>query len=598
LLGFTFDPSNFSRDGVMREHSKERSSDVEKALRACAGALGVLMAFSLAINLLLLASPLYMMQVFDRVLASRSGDTLVMLTLIATLAIAVLTLLDAIRSQILVRIGGWLDDRLGPSVFSGALKAALRSDPARAAQGLRDLGTMRGFLTGPAILPLLDAPWAPIFIIALFAIHPVLGLTGLAAGGLLFGLALMNEVLTKRPLGRASLAASKTHQRAEAALRNAEVIRAMGMGEGVLRLWRHDSAGTNEAQRAAGVRGGTILAISRFVRLLVQTVILGIGAWLVIRQEASAGAMFASAFLLGRALAPAENAIATWKSLVAARLARRRLEDLVGALPDEQPGMALPRPMGELVAERLVFVPPGADEPTLRGVSFELQPGEVLGIIGPSAAGKSTLARLIAGTWTPTAGKVRLDGADISIWHDSGGSHHIGYLPQDIELFSGSVRENIARLGEAGPAAVIEAAKLVGLHELIMQLPKGYNSEIGEAGLRISGGQRQRIALARAIFGRPRMVVLDEPNASLDHEGEEALHRAIAQLKELGTTIVMIAHRPSILGLADKLLVIRNGMVDAYGSRAEVIAKLNAPGPGRRAVPMHAPADQPQQQTA
>ncbi len=312
--------------------------------------------------------------------------------------------------------------------------------------------------------------------------------------------------------------------------------------------------------------------------------------------------MFASSFLLGRALSPVENAIGTWKSLVAARLARRRLAELVAALPAEEPGMELPRPTGELVVERLVFVPPGGDEPTLRGVSFELAPGEVLGIIGPSAAGKSTLARLIAGTWTPTAGKVRLDGADIAVRHDSNGSHHIGYLPQDIELFAGTVRDNIARLGEAGPTAIIEAAKLVGLHEAIMRLPRGYNSEIGEAGLKLSGGQRQRIGLARAIFGRPRLVVLDEPNASLDHEGEEALHKAIARLKELGTTIVMIAHRPSVLGLADKLLVLRNGTVDAYGSRAEVIAKLNAVNAGRQvAVPMHRPAQppaQPQPQSA
>ncbi|HET7595108.1 MAG TPA: ATP-binding cassette domain-containing protein, partial [Stellaceae bacterium] len=250
--------------------------------------------------------------------------------------------------------------------------------------------------------------------------------------------------------------------------------------------------------------------------------------------------------------------------------------------------------------ERLVFVPPGGEEPTLRGVSFDLAPGEVLGIIGPSAAGKSTLARLIAGTWTPTAGKVRLDGADIGVWHDSGGSEHIGYLPQDIELFAGTVRDNIARLGDANPTAVIEAAKLVGLHELIMRLPRGYNSEIGEAGLRLSGGQRQRIGLARAVFGRPRLVVLDEPNASLDHEGEEALHQAIARLKEAGTTVVMIAHRPSVLGLADKLLVLRNGSVEAYGSRAEVIAKLNAPGMNRRnaaaAVPMQKQVEQTKQQ--
>jgi PrtD family type I secretion system ABC transporter len=580
---------------------KEHMSDVRKALRACRGAFGIIMAFSLAINLLMLATPLYMMQVFDRVLSSRSGDTLVMLTLITVLAIGVLALLDAIRSQMLVRIGNWLDDRLGPTVFAGALRAALRSDPARASQGLRDLGTMRGFITGPTVTPLLDAPWAPIFIIALFALHPMLGLIGLGGGVVLFGLALINEIVTKQSLRRANLAASKTHQRAEAALRNAEVIRAMGMGEGVLRLWRRDSAGTHEAQRAAGTRGGVILALSKFFRLLVQTVILGAGAWLVIHQEASAGAMFASSFLLGRALAPVENAIGTWKSLVAARLAHRRLDELISALPDEAKGMELPRPVGELAVERLVFVPPGADEPTLRGVGFELAPGEVLGIIGPSAAGKSTLARLIAGTWSPTAGKVRLDGADIAVWHDSGGSQHVGYLPQDIELFAGTVRDNIARLGDASPTAVIEAAKLVGLHEIIMRLPRGYNSEIGEAGLRLSGGQRQRIGLARAVFGRPRLVVLDEPNASLDHEGEEALHHAIARLKEMGTTVVMIAHRPSVLGLADKLLVLRNGTIDAYGSRAEVIAKLNAPGANRRAaVPMQKQVEQtqPQQQTA
>jgi len=569
----------------MNQHMNE----VARALRACRGTFGVIMGFSLAINILQLASPLYMMQVFDRVLASRSGDTLIMLTLITVLAVAVLALIDAIRSQMLVRVGNWLDDRLGPTVFSGALKTALRSDPARAAQGLRDLATVRSFMTGPSVTPLLDAPWTPIFIIALFVLHPLLGVVGLLGGMLLFGLAILNEFLTKRPLREAGLAATKSHQRAEAALRNAEVIRAMGMGEGVLRLWRRESTGTMEAQRAAGTRGVAVLALSRFSRLTVQTVILGAGAWLVIQHEASAGAMFASTFLLGRALAPVENAIGTWKSLVAARVARRRLAELVSAMPAEEVGMELPRPQGELVVERVVFVPPGGDEPTLRGVSFELAPGEVLGVIGPSAAGKSTLARLIAGTWTPTAGKVRLDGADIAVWHDSNGSHHVGYLPQDIELFAGTVRDNIARLGEASPGAIIDAAKLVGLHEVIMRLPRGYNSEIGEAGLKLSGGQRQRIGLARAIFGKPRLVVLDEPNASLDHEGEEALHKAIATLKSMGTTIVMIAHRPSILGLADKLLLLRNGMVDAYGSRTEVIAKLNAAN-RQVAVPMSRPA--------
>jgi len=484
-------------------------------------------------------------------------------------------------------------------VFSGALKAALSCEAAPAAQGLRDLSTLRGFLTGPGVAPLLDAPWAPIFIIALFALHPVFGLIGLCSAILLFTLALINEFATKRPLREANLGQSRTQQRAEAALRNAEVIRAMGMRDGVIRLWRSDIADTMASAESAGVRGAAIMAASKFSRLFVQTLILGAGAWLVIEHEASPGAMFASMFLLGRALAPVENAIGTWKSLVSARLARRRLGELVELVPDMAPGMELPRPQGELSVERLVFVPPGGDEPTLRGVSFDLAPGEVLGVIGPSAAGKSTLARLIAGTWQPTAGKVRLDGADISVWHDSAGSHHIGYLPQDIELFSGSVRANIARLGHAGPAAVIEAARMVGLHESIMRLPRGYDSEIGESGLKLSGGQRQRIGLARAIFGRPRLVVLDEPNASLDHEGEEALHRAIVALKQCGTTIVMVAHRPSVLGLADKLLVLRQGMVEAYGSRADIIAKLNHAASVRRpAVPLHPPQAQPQPQRA
>jgi PrtD family type I secretion system ABC transporter len=578
---------------------QQRSNEVRRALRACRGAFAIIMAFSMAINILTLASPLYMMQVFDRVLTSRSIDTLVMLTLVVMLAIGVLTLIETIRTQMLARIGHWLDDRLGPVVFSGALKAALRCEAAPAAQGLRDLATLRGFLTGPGVAPLLDAPWAPIFIIALFALHPVFGLIGLCSAMLLFTLALINEFATKRPLREANVGQSRTQQRAEAALRNAEVIRAMGMRDGVIRLWRSDIADTMASAHSAGLRGAAIMAVSKFSRLFVQTLILGAGAWLVIDHEASPGAMFASMFLLGRALAPVENAIGTWKSLVGARLARRRLGELVELVPDMAPGMELPRPQGELSVERLVFVPPGGDEPTLRGVSFDLAPGEVLGVIGPSAAGKSTLARLIAGTWLPTAGKVRLDGADISVWHDSAGSHHIGYLPQDIELFSGSVRANIARLGHAGPAAVIEAARMVGLHESIMRLPRGYDSEIGESGLKLSGGQRQRIGLARAIFGRPRLVVLDEPNASLDHEGEEALHRAIVALKQCGTTIVMVAHRPSVLGLADKLLVLRQGMVEAYGSRADIIAKLNHAASVRRpAVPLHPPQAQPQPQRA
>jgi PrtD family type I secretion system ABC transporter len=557
---------------------------VNATLRACRSALATVAAFSLATNLLALASPLYMMQLFDKVLSSRSGDTLVMLTLITAFAVGVLCLLDAIRGQVLVRIGEWLDERLGPTVFGGALGLALKSDASRAALAFGDLQALRGFFTGPAVLPLLDAPWAPIFIIALFILHPLLGAVGLGGGIVLLGLALLNEFATRNPLRVANAATLRTRQRAEAALRNAEVIRAMGMADGVVKLWRGEMAETRAAVRDAGSRGSLILGASRFLRLMLQIVILGVGAWLVIEEQSSPGAMFAASFLLARALSPVENAIGTWKSLVGARLAYRRLVDLLADTSWAKKGMELPTPEGMLQVDRVSYVPPGADEPTLRGVSFDLLPGEVLGVVGPSAAGKSTLARLIAGTWRPTAGKVRLDNADIAVWHASGGSAHIGYLPQDIELFAGTVRDNIARLSAAAPDQVIEAAQLVGLHGAIMSLPAGYDSEIGDGGLKLSGGLRQRIALARAVFGRPRLVVLDEPNASLDQEGDEALHAALIELKRHGATVVVVAHRPSILGLADKLLVLRHGMVDVYGNRADVIAKLNPPH--RHAVPL------------
>lgn len=565
-------------------HAKSRlagETEIRQVLRACTATFLFIGAFSLAINLLTFVAPLYMMQLFDRVLSSRSIDTLVMLTVIACAALAVLSLIDGIRSQILARIGTWLSDLLGPRVLGGALQAVLRGDGARAGQGLRDLATLRGFLTGPAITPLMDVPWAPIFLLALFTLHPVLGFVGLGGGALLFLLAIANEVLTKRPLQEAGVAAGRTQHRTEAALRNAEVVRSMGMLAGVVRLWQHDNAAASAAQIEAGNRGALILAVSKFLRLTVQTTIMGVGAWLVIEHDVSPGAMFASSFLLGRALAPVENAIGTWRSLVTARIAYRRLGELLALTPTSAPGMALPAPAGELRVEGASYVPAGATAPTLRGVSFTLAPGQVLGIIGPSAAGKSTLARLIAGSWQPSAGHVRLDGASIAVWLDAGGSRHFGYLPQDVELFAGTVRENIGRLGEAEASAVVEAARLAGLHETIMRLPRGYDSEIGEAGLRLSGGQRQRIGLARALFGNPRLVVLDEPNASLDSEGEAALLDAIAHLKAQGTTVVIIAHRSNVLALADKLLVLRHGAVDLFGDCGEVIAQLNGGPAGR-----------------
>ncbi len=552
-------------------------TDLRQALRACRGAALFLVAFSVAINILALASPLYMMQIYDRVLGSRSVDTLVMLTLMFSLAIGALVVIEGLRSLALGRLGTWLDDRLGPPVIMAGLRTTVMGVGAgRASQALRDLATLRGFLSGPTTVPLMDAPWAPWYLGFLFILHPLLGFAGLVSGLILLGLALINEAVTKKPLQEANIAASKSMQALDAAFRNSEAIAAMGMHAGVIRLWRRAGFAGKDAQRIAGHRAAAIQMVSKFTRLLVQSGIMGIGAWLVIDNHASPGVLFGSSFLIGRALAPVDNAITTWRSVISARLAYRNLQNLLANAPALAKGMALPTPRGNLTVERLVYMPQGAETPTLKGISFSLRAGEVLGLIGPSAAGKTTLARCLTGAWLPASGNVRLDGADISAWHAAGAGEHIGYLPQDVELFAGTIRDNIARLTDSDPTAVIDAAKLVGLHDTIMRLPACYDSDIGESGVKLSGGQRQRLGLARALFGEPKLVVLDEPNASLDSEGEMALIEAIAQLKARGATVVVIAHRPNILQHADKILMLRNGMVEMFGPRNEIMPTLNA----------------------
>ncbi len=572
---------------------------LQESVNACGKAFTVVAVFSMCINLLMLTAPLFMLQVFDRVITSRNTDTLVMLMLVAGGALLTLAALDAIRSLSLIRVSSWLDRQIGGSLLGESIAATLRSGADPSVQGLRDLTTVRTFLSGPSIFPIMDAPWTPIFLAVMFMLHPLLGWLAVGGAVVLFSFALANELATRNLLmlsGGSSIAALN---QAEAAARNADAIEAMGMMPGLIGRWHRKNAESLDLQAQASIRSGGITAFSKFVRMCLQIGILSLGAWLVIEGEMTPGAMIAGSILMGRALAPVEQAIGTWKQMVAARNAYGRIKMQLNEATPRQPGMPLPAPEGRVGVEGLIFAHPTATEPLLRKVSFNLDPGEVLGLIGPTAVGKTTLARLLVGNLAPRAGHVRLDGMDVAQWDSSDLGRHIGYLPQDVELFSGTINENIARMQEVDADAVVTAARLAGVHDMILHMEKGYDTEIGEGGAALSGGQRQRIALARAVYGDPRLVVLDEPNANLDSEGETALIDALKALKSRGVTVVVIAHRPSILQDVDKILVLRNGTVEMFGPKEDVISRLrgeapegriDGPEPASRRLPQDSPS--------
>ena len=556
-----------------------RSGDktlAQQALAACRGAFLAVALFSLCVNLLMLTVPLYMLQVFDRVLSSRSEETLIMLSIVAGGAFLTLAILEAVRARVLLRVGTRLDTVLGGEALAASIANALKGS-GHSVQALRDVTQLRSFLGGTGVLALFDAPWSPVFIAVIYLFHPILGTIALGGVVLLLTLAVLNDLATRRPLTAASAASVTAMKRAEAAARNADVVEAMGMRRGVTERWFDENAKVLKLQQQAGARTGYITGIAKFARLTLQTAALGTGAYLVITQQTTPGVMIAGALLMARALSPVENAINTWRSLIAARTGYRRLNELLTATPPRDVAMELPEPQGRLSVEKLVYIAPGGGKALLKGVSFEVEPGQALGIVGPTAAGKSTLAKLMVGSWQATAGQVRLDGADVYNWEREDFGRHVGYLPQDVELFAGSVRENIARLGDAPPEAIVAAAQMARVHEMILRLPNGYETEIGESGEILSGGQRQRVALARALLGPPRLVVLDEPNANLDSGGESALLEALAEAKAAGLTIVVIAHRPSILNFVDKMLVLRDGLVEMFGSRAEVLQRFARP---------------------
>ena len=559
----------------------KRIDELRILLRTCQSYFVTAAMFSLAINLLYLAGPLYMLQVYDRVISSASEVTLVMLTIALLMAFMALAGLDAVRARVLTRASIRLDREIAARVMTAIIDRSASFGGARS-QLLRDFDTFRQFITGMGIHAIFDLPWAPIYIAVIFALHPALGAFALGCSILLILMALLNEWIVKPPLTESGEAASRNYSFTEMSLRNTEVVRAMGMTEGLLKRWGRDRNRMLERQVTASDRAATMQSLIRFLRLSMQSVILGLGAYLVIERLATVGAMFAASILLGRALQPVEQVVGSWRNLVSARGAFLRVRELLIANPLRQTGLSLPRPDGRLLVEALTFVPPLSNKPILRGVAFGIEPGEVLGIIGPSGAGKSTLARHIVGVLTPSAGAVRLDGSDVSVWARTSLGRHLGYLPQDIELFADTIAANICRFQEGEDREAILAAQMAGVHDMIVRLPNGYDTQVGEGGAILSGGYRQRIGLARAVYGNPSLVVLDEPSSNLDADGDAALTDCIMQLKQRGTTVVIISHRPSTIGVVDKILVLKDGIAEIFGPRAEVMSRLT------RAVPVHA----------
>ncbi|MBC7432339.1 MAG: type I secretion system permease/ATPase [Rubritepida sp.] len=547
-----------------------------RAIASCRSQFVLVGAFSGVANMLQLTVSLYMMQVFDRVLATRNLDTLVYLTLIAIFAIAILAMLEAVRGTIMQRVASWLENRVAPEGFARALESQLRGRPYRM-EALRDLAVCRGYLGSPGVLALYDVPWVPVYLAVIFMLHPVMGYVAVAGAVLLFALTLANEFITSNLLREANTAGMASQRRADAIGRNAEVIDSMGMLPAVMTRWREGVARTLPPQQSAADRAAVIMGTTKFIRLAVQIAILGLGAYLVLQQELTSGASIAASIIMGRALAPVEQLIGGWKQLVQARQSYRRLQTFL-ALPRIRPeGMKLPAPTGALLVDRVSFAFPGQNVAMVKGVAFELRAGESLAIIGPSAAGKTTLIRMLIGVAQPNQGHVRLDGADVFMWQREDFGRYVGYLPQDVELFDGTVFRNIARMGEAEPEDVFEAARLAGCHDLILRLPNGYDTEIGDGGQHLSGGQRQLIGLARAMFGRPKLVVLDEPNSNLDGDSEAALTRALEVLKAQGCTVVLVSHRPALVQGVDRVLLLKEGAIEMFGPRAEVLKRLMAP---------------------
>lgn len=565
--------------------SKARS-ELSDALAACRGAFTGTALISGMSNILMLSGAMFMLEVYDRVLPSRSTPTLVGLTVLVGGLFAALGLLDAIRSRILTRIGGSLDEALSGRVYDTMVKLPLRAgDRGDGNLPLRDLDAIRSYLSGLGPVAMFDLPWIPLYLAVCFIFHPLIGLTALIGALILIGLTVMTEVMTRAPARAAQEAAVARNNLADASRRNVEALTAMGMFGRMAARWGEANRKYMASQQRTTDVGGGFGAISKVLRMMLQSGVLAVGAYLVIHQEATAGIIIAGSILSARALAPVDLAIANWRGFIAARQSWQRLNKLLAAIPVQAPPIPLHAPARRLQAEAISAAPPGVNKVMLHDIAFRLEAGQGLGIIGPSGSGKSTLARILVGVWLPLRGKVRLDGAALDQWSPDLLGRHIGYLPQDVELLTGTVAENIARFeAEPDADAIIAAAKAVGVHDLIVNLPQGYDTPVGQHGTSLSAGQAQRVALARAVYRNPFLVVLDEPNSHLDSDGDTALTRAILGVRERKGIVIVIAHRPSAIAGVDQIMVMHEGRMQAFGPKDEVLSKVlqrpaSAPSP-------------------
>lgn len=552
----------------------ESKGEIAVALRGFKSTFITIGVFSAITNLLALVPSLYMLQVYDRVLASRNEITLLMLTLMMLGAFLLLSALEMMRSFVLVRVGAKFDMLLNKRVYTAAFEQNLKKAGGNAGQALADLTNLRQFLTGNALFAFFDAPWFPLYLAVIFYFEPWLGLFALCGTIVLIILAVINERVTRGPLGDANTMSLAAGNLATNNLRNAEVIESMGMLPNLMSRWFKLHSRFLNLQADASQKAGVIGAATKFFQMSLTSLVLGLGALLAIEGRITPGMMIAASILIGRALAPVQQVIAVWKTWSSTRSAHDRLSKLLENNPERTVGMELPKPKGVVTVESVTAAAPGSNQAVLRGLSFGIVPGDALGVIGPSGSGKSTLARLLVGVWPAASGKVRLDGADIYSWNKGELGPNIGYLPQDIELFGGTVSDNIARFGEVDAEKVVEAAKRAGVHDMILHLPKGYDTPLGDGGAGLSGGQKQRLGLARAMYDDPALLVLDEPNSNLDDVGEQALVQAVLDIRRRGKTVVLITHRTSIIGATNKLLMLRDGVAQLFGPTDQVLAAI------------------------